>query len=87
MPRLTARAASVRRDVARIVAQNSAAALTLVDPDESHEGAPRRNRRTVDEFPAAVAGVVRNFRPFSGCPTDAIIAQSLLPAFGFEAGQ
>eukprot|EP00965_Chrysotila_dentata_P197609 6178292-Pleurochrysis_carterae.AAC.2 len=70
IPRLTARAARVRREVARIVAQ------------KPHKGTPGGDGGTVDEFPAVVAGVVRNFCSFRDCPARTVITQRLFAILG-----
>eukprot|EP00965_Chrysotila_dentata_P143187 4730920-Pleurochrysis_carterae.AAC.1 len=64
-PRWAARDASVRRDVARIVAQ------------KANESSSRGNILVVNEFPAAVVCVVGNLGSLGGRPTSTIVAQSL----------
>eukprot|EP00965_Chrysotila_dentata_P258337 6213189-Pleurochrysis_carterae.AAC.1 len=51
-----------------------AATLSLVYPNQSHKGAPGGDRGAVDEFPAAVAGVVCDFCSFRGCPARSMLA-------------
>eukprot|EP00965_Chrysotila_dentata_P118364 3912545-Pleurochrysis_carterae.AAC.1 len=81
MPAEIAIAASERSDVGRIVAQKAglerSATFALVHPDESNDGAIRRDVRAVDERPATVFSVVIDFGTFGAAPANAVFGHRL----------
>eukprot|EP00965_Chrysotila_dentata_P180151 5948632-Pleurochrysis_carterae.AAC.2 len=80
--------ASVREEVARIVAQmKRPVALTLVDPDKTDNGSVGRDFRTVDEFPAAVVVAVGNLCSFCRGPARSIVSESLFACLGIGGGR
>eukprot|EP00965_Chrysotila_dentata_P057866 1918273-Pleurochrysis_carterae.AAC.2 len=76
-PRWAAMEASVRSEVARIVAQNlrfeRAVAFALVHPYEAYERLSRRYGAAVNQFPTAVVCMVGNFRSFCRGPSGSIV--------------